>query len=188
MSQRDDEQLKAGASGFAYTFAKNRKFCGLCLIVKRTLTEQRSSGQDALLKYSKTPEAAPFKAFYDDKIKGNGGILAIYSGEVSEDVKQGFFKLSKQHWENLTSFIKNELPGYLPDSGFIDGNIPGEDDFHVGSWLARITLVCGGQPTKDGYKALEKELGGPVPKKVAAYWEAWIERPGWKQTYAESLR
>ncbi|TCD63994.1 hypothetical protein EIP91_004696 [Steccherinum ochraceum] len=165
---RDEETRKANASGFAFTFANNR--------------------QNALLKYSKTPEAAPFKAFYDDKIKGNGGILAIYAGQASEDVKQGFFKTSQQHFKNIANFILKELPGYLPDSGFIDGEVPGEDDFHVGAWLARIALVSGGTQDKDGYKALEKELGEPVPAKVAAYWAAWSERPGWKQVYANSLR
>ena len=146
------------------------------------------AGQNSLLKHSKTPEAEPYKTFYEEKIKSNGGVLAIFAGEVPEDAKLGFFKVSTQHWNNLSTFILKELPSYLPESGFINGEIPGEDDFHVGVWLARITLVCGGTPTKDGYKALEKELKEPVPAKVAAYWEAWFERPGWKQVYSESLR
>ncbi|THH34117.1 hypothetical protein EUX98_g34 [Antrodiella citrinella] len=167
-ASRSEEQIKVNSTGFAFTFANNR--------------------QNALLKYSKTPEAAPFKAFYDAKIVGNGGVLAIFKGEVSDDIKAGFIAQSKKHWENISSYIATELPALLPESGFINGAVPGEDDFHVGVWLARITLVTGGTPAKGGYKVLEKELKGPVPAKVAAYWEAWTERPGWKQVYAEGLR
>jgi len=168
LAVRNDEQLKASAAGFPFTFVDNR--------------------QNALLAYSKAPEAAQFKAFYDAKIQGNGGVLAIYKGEVPEEVKQGFYKQSTVHWEHITSYILKELPDLLPESGFINGESPGEDDFHVAAWLARIALVCGGTPSKDGYKALEKELKQAVPVKIAAYWEAWSERPGWQATYETSLR
>ena len=84
-------------------------------------------------------------------------------------------------------FIKDILPGYLPDSGFIGGERPGEDDFHVAAWLARIAATLGGDAGKDGVHALEKELGVPVPDKVANYWAAWSERESWKITYREGL-
>ncbi|CAL1695989.1 unnamed protein product [Somion occarium] len=167
LAVRNDEELKNAASGFPFTFLENR--------------------QKALLKYSQTPEAAPFKEFYDAKIAGNGGVLAIYKGEVPEDAKKGFFELSNKHWQHIADYIVKELPDLLPASGFRGGETPGEDDFHLAAWLARVAFVVGATPAKGGYTALEKVLQGPVPDKVAAYWDTWTERPGWKQTYPDSL-
>jgi hypothetical protein len=75
----------------------------------------------------------------------------------------------------------------LPETGFIGGAEPGEDDFHVGAWLARVTWVCGGNKEADGYKALEKELNVEVPPKIVSYWKAWAVRPSWQKVYAETL-
>ncbi|KAI0361707.1 hypothetical protein OH77DRAFT_1417974 [Trametes cingulata] len=164
---RTEEELKASASGFPFTFVNNR--------------------QKSLEKNSTHPEAGPFKAFYDEKKAGNGGILTIYKGEASEEAKQAFFKHSAQHWDALASFLLNDLPALLPDSGFLGGDSPGEDDFHLGAWLARIVHLTGGKADKDGYKSLEKETKKPIPPKVAAYWAAWIERPSFKRVYVEGL-
>ncbi|KAJ3476570.1 hypothetical protein NLI96_g11066 [Meripilus lineatus] len=167
LTARNEDELKAVASGFPLQFVQNR--------------------QNALDKYSQTPEAAAFKEFYDNKKTANGGVLAIYKGEVPEDVKTGFFNTSSRHWKNITDYITKELPGLLPDSGFIGGETPGEDDFHLAAWLARVAFVTGGNPNKGGYASLEKETKESIPKKVATYWDAWTERPGWKKVYAESL-
>ncbi|KAI0778110.1 hypothetical protein BD413DRAFT_99681 [Trametes elegans] len=164
---RNDEELKASTAGFPFTFVQNR--------------------QNSLEENSALPEAASLKAFYDEKKAGNGGILAIYKGEVSEDAKQAFFKQATEHWQRLASFILHDLPATLPDSGFLGGASPGEDDFHLGAWLARITHLTGGTADKDGYKALEKETKKPVPAKVAAYWAAWANRPSFKKVYANGL-
>ena len=75
------------------------------------------------------------------------------------------------------------MPGYLPESGLIGGERPGEDDFHVGAWLARIVSTTGGKEVS----ALEAELGQPVPPKVVSYWNAWSERDSWKKVYAQGL-
>jgi len=164
---RNEEEIQAKAGSVPGLFLSNR--------------------QTALEKYSATPHAVPFKSFYEAKISGNGNLLAIYQAKVPDHVKNGFFESSKQHWENLRVFIKETLPGYLPESGFIGGERPGEDDFHVAAWLARIAATLGGDAGKDGVKVLEKELEGPVPNKVANYWAAWSERESWKVTYREGL-
>ena len=138
-------------------------------------------------KNSVLPDAAAFKEFYDAKKAGNGGILAIYKGAVPEDAKQQFFKQSDAHWQNIAVFITEELPAVLPESGFLGGETPGEDDFHLAAWLARIAFLAGGANDKDGYKALEKETKEPIPAKVAAYWQAWVERPSFKKVYQNGL-
>ena len=141
------------------------------------------SGQDALEKHAPTSEAADFQDFYKAKIEGNGGLLSVYADKASPDAKQKFYETSIQHWKNLKSFILNDLPSYLPDSGFIAGDAPGEADFHVGAWLTRIVATTGGKDVS----GLEKELGQPVPPKVASYWNAWSSRDSWKAVYAEGL-
>lgn len=131
-----------------------------------------------------TPEAAELKAFYDAKKEGNGGLLAIYKGEVPADVTASFISQSQSVWASITAYILTDLPALLPASGFIGGERPGEDDFHVGAWLARISMVS---DVKENVAELEKELGSPVPEKVVAYWNAWTARPAWKKVYAEGL-
>ncbi|OBZ79908.1 hypothetical protein A0H81_00720 [Grifola frondosa] len=164
---RSEEELKSSASGFPFTFVQNR--------------------QNSLEKHAQTPEGAAYKELYESKIAVNGGILAIYKGEVSEDVKHGFFKQSTAHWDTIVGFVLNDLPATLPENGFLGGATPGEDDFHLAAWLARVAFLCGGTADKDGYKALEKETKQPVPTKVAAYWVAWSERPGWQKVYSGGL-
>ncbi|KZT06896.1 uncharacterized protein LAESUDRAFT_736746 [Laetiporus sulphureus 93-53] len=164
---RNEDELQAAASGFPMTFVQNR--------------------QNALEKYFQTPEAAPFKQFYEEKIKDNGSVLALYKGEASPEAKEAFFAQSNAHWETISAFIINELPAILPESGFVGGKTPGEDDFHLAAWLARLAHVKGASVDKDGYKALEKETHQEIPAKVAAYWAAWSERPSWKKVYANGL-
>jgi len=102
-------------------------------------------------------------------------------------VKNDFFNKSKAHWAALRTFILDILPEYLPNSGFIGGVRPGEDDFHVAAWLARIACVSGAKKTEEGLKELKKEVGVPIPEKVAQYWNAWGQRESWKKVYQNGL-
>jgi hypothetical protein len=133
------------------------------------------------------PEAVAHQSFYDAKKEGNGGLLAIYEGNVPEQTKQEFILQSQQHWLNIAEFILNALPRYIPETGFIGGERPGEDDFHVGAWLARVVGTLNGKGDVDGIQVLEKELGQKPPPKVVKYWAAWIERSSWKNVYADGL-
>ncbi|TDL28688.1 hypothetical protein BD410DRAFT_834737 [Rickenella mellea] len=159
---RSDEELKAKGGGVPLFFLKNR--------------------QDSLLKHAATVEAKPYEDFYTKKIAGNGGLLSIYNGTAPGEAKDGFFKQSNAHWDNLRVFINSELPAALPDHGFIGGDRPGEADFHVGAWLARIVSLFG-----TDINDLTNNLGGPVPKKVDTYWKAWSSRDSWKEVYADGL-
>lgn len=141
-------------------------------------------GQAALEKYAASPEGAEFSEFYQAKIKGNGAIQKIYKGETANTE---FFATSTAHWNAIVEYLTKDLPAILPDSGFIGGSEPGEDDFHVGAWLARVAWVSGADKDSEGYKALEKEVGGPVHPKIVAYWKAWSARPSWQKVYAETL-
>jgi hypothetical protein len=88
----------------------------------------------------------------------------------------------------LKAFILKELSDILPESGFLGGDKPGEDDFHLAAWLARLVFVTGGgDSSKDGVHAIEKELDKPTPEKVVSYWTAWSSRKSWQEVYAKGL-
>ncbi|KAJ7783466.1 hypothetical protein DFH07DRAFT_864483 [Mycena maculata] len=145
-----------------------------------------SGRQVALEKYSQSPEGAPYKAFYETKLAQNGGMLAIAKGTAPPEHKELFFKRSEEHSANIKAALLEVLPGALPDSGFIGGAVPGEDDFHVGAWLTRIAATTGAKSSGDAVAAIETAYGA-VPAKVAAYWEAWTARPSWQAVYAGGL-
>jgi hypothetical protein len=113
----------------------------------------------------------------------------LLDGTAPPDVVRQFIARSNIHWKNVSRFVSTDLPVYLPDSGFIGGDKPGEDDFHLAVWLARTVAVLGGTPDKNGVKALEKELGGSetVPQKVQNYWKLWSGRDSWKTQYNKAL-
>jgi hypothetical protein len=137
-----------------------------------------------LHKHSKADDQS---GFYKSKLASNGQILSIYNGEASEDAKKRFFEHGKAHYANLRKFIFETLREHLPDEGFIGGSRPGEDDFHVGAWLARIATVFGVKKTSEGLDALEDEFGEPVPRRLVTYWDAWSMRPSWQEVYREGL-
>ncbi|KAJ3933608.1 MAG: hypothetical protein NXY57DRAFT_1037494 [Lentinula lateritia] len=138
--------------------------------------------QAALKKYSLHPEAEPHKAFYDEKIASNGAFLTLYQGKASKDE---FFAQSHTHFHNIATFFKESLVSYLPENGFICGEIPGEDDYHLGAWLTRIAAALGAKNKDEAIPAFEKGFGAPIPGQVVSYWQAWTERPSWIKVYPE---
>ena len=146
------------------------------------LADSGTSGQTTLERLSSDPAASEHSDLYQAKIAANSGLKAIYEGLAPLQVKNGFFDTSTKHWARICSFVLSELPPVLPDEGFIGGEKPGEDDFHLGAWLA-IVGVLGG----DNVGALAAELGQDVPEKIMKYWKTWSERESWKIVYAEGL-
>jgi len=164
---RSNEELQQKPS-FVTDFVKNR--------------------QDALERYAPHPDGAQHKTFYDSKLTGNGFVLSVYQGTAPDEHKQAFLQQSSTHWDNLKQFISDELPGLLPDTTFCGGDHPGEDDFHLAAWLARLALVAGRGSEQDGVRALEKGFGIKLHPKVSAYLVAWNSRKrSWQEVYAEGL-
>lgn len=141
----------------------------------------RQAALKKLLAEGKHPE---LKAFWEKKLEGNTVLFDVYEGNTSSD---DFISESKILASNIANFINNDLSSYLPDSGFIGGSKPSEDDFHVIAWLARVVALSGGNPAEDGIKPLEGLLGGPVPTKVKKYWVAWTGTKGWKVVFKNGL-
>ncbi|KAI0348610.1 hypothetical protein BDW22DRAFT_1424764 [Trametopsis cervina] len=164
LATRNDEEFVKAQNGLATAFVSGRKA--------------------ALEKYSAAPDAAPFLEFYTNKLVGVNHLAKLFGGEVPT---ADWYALSTKHWGDIATFINVDLPALLPESGFIDGAEPGEDDFHVGAWLTRVSWVAGATNDPEGLKPIEKELGGPVPAKVVAYWKAWQKRPSFQKVYKQTL-
>ncbi|KAJ7655102.1 hypothetical protein DFH06DRAFT_1201604 [Mycena polygramma] len=164
---RDDTELTAKSSGLAGMFLSHR--------------------QAALDKYAQEAGAEEFKAFYETKKAQNGGLLAIVTGKAPEEHKNGFFSKSGAHFASVKTAVFEVVPGALPESGFLGGDAPGEDDFHLGAWLTRIAATTGAKTADDAVEAMNTAYGEKVPAKVVAYWGAWTARPSWKKVYAGGL-
>ncbi|KAJ6496834.1 hypothetical protein DFH09DRAFT_1337040 [Mycena vulgaris] len=78
---RDDAELAAKSTGFPKTFIATR--------------------HPVLKKYAQSPEEAPYKAFYDEKIAFDTGILALYTDTALPAEKAAFFAQSAAHFAAL---------------------------------------------------------------------------------------
>lgn len=186
--QRSDEELKAKAGSVPGVFLANRTPITLLnIVVFISNVRMFRSGQSALERISATPEAAEFKSFYDQKIAANGGLVSIYKYQVPDEAKNGFFRNSTAHAASIHELILNVISAKLPASGFLGGDKPGEDDFHLMGWLARIASTAFASNDSNGILAYEKELGAPVPPTVVSYWKLWAERSSFKTVYAAGL-
>jgi hypothetical protein len=142
--QCDEDELKAKSAGFPKVFAQGR--------------------QDALDKYSITPEGSKYSDFYADKKAANGALLALYTGTASKSDVDTFIQQSNITWANIIRLITVELSGILPEHGFMGDERSGQIDFHYAGYLARIAMTQGVEHVQD----FEKSLGKPVPEKVVA--------------------
>ncbi|KAF7324288.1 GST N-terminal domain-containing protein [Mycena sanguinolenta] len=145
--------------------------------------------QQLLEKYVHEPDSAmaPYKALYEGKLAENTGMRAVFTGTATAAEQAAYFAASQAHFETVKKAVFEVFPAFLPESGFIGGAVPGEDDFHAGAWFTRIAAIFGATTADEGVTALEKAYGAPVPVKVAAYWEAWTGRASWKKVYAKWL-
>ncbi|KAJ6528796.1 hypothetical protein DFH09DRAFT_1327614 [Mycena vulgaris] len=122
---RDGAELAAKSAGFPKTF----------------IATHYRTGHPALEKNAQSPEASPYKAFYDDKIAFNTGMLAFYTDTAPPAEKAAFFAQSTAHFTALKRAVLEVFPAFLPASGFIARAAPGEDNFRVGGWFARIAAL-----------------------------------------------
>lgn len=86
LSARDESELRQKAGGLPGAFLKGR--------------------QDALDRYAKEGDSNALKAFYADRTKENGTLLAIYQGQAEAGVKQAFFEKSKDAWQSLPKTLQ----------------------------------------------------------------------------------
>jgi len=169
LSARNEEELKAKNGSIPGLFIRNR--------------------QNALDKFSEVAEASQ-ATFYVEKKKANGFLVDVYevNNEQKAPLRQIWYDKSNAAWNNIKKFILQDITAILPESGYIGGETPGEDDFHLAAWLARLALLTGATPAADGVLQLKKELGGEeVPQKIVSYWKLWSETEAWKIVYKDGL-
>lgn len=171
---------------FAFLSARNEEELAKVSVFGKVYSQNR---YDALKRYAATPDAEPFRAFYEKKIALVADALALYSGTAPDAAKQGYFARSTTIWASFRTFIFETLPAALAKSEgqFLGGERPGEDDFHVGGWLSRISLVSGATTVEQAPGKLEERLGGPIPESVQKYLQAWGQRSSWQKVYADRL-
>ncbi|KZO96257.1 hypothetical protein CALVIDRAFT_549767 [Calocera viscosa TUFC12733] len=162
---RSAAELEAKKSAFPGDFVRNR--------------------YNAVVKFNEEADAE-MKEYYKTKLPTLGFLNTLYTDAPAAQV-EGFVHHSVEHWQHVDEFISKTLPTYLPESGFVEGAKPGEADFHVAAWIARIALLSGAPTTDKIDEALENEIGEKLPEKVTKYLAAWSERPGWKAVYADGL-
>jgi hypothetical protein len=168
---------------FAFVASRNdEEFAQVSNGIGAGFTASRLAG---LRKYAASPEAQPHKEFYDKQITKISSLDALLKGNAPDEGKQQFFALSTSLWENIKVFAIETLPGAINEGPFIGGAIPGQDDYHVGAWLARIACLCGAKKSEEGVAALEKRFG-PLPEKVKKYWAEWIVRESWTKAYPDN--
>jgi len=137
--------------------------------------------QKALDEY--TPNApAEFKRFLEEKQKGNRQFLEFYTGNPDEATRQAHYKATKEMWNSAGIVIRGVITQALQKTSgpFAGGDKPGEPDFHIITWLARMATDAGvapGSKASEVMPALQKITGGhafdPV---VSKYWDAWTQR------------
>jgi len=142
--------------------------------------------QDALDKYA--PEApAEFKKFLEEKQKGNRQLLEFYTGNPDDAAKRAHYKATKEMWTSAGIVIRGVITQALQKTGgpFAGGDKPGEPDFHIITWLARMATNAGvepGSPASVAIPKLQEKTGGhafdPV---VSKYWDAWTQRESFKK-------
>ncbi|KIK71206.1 hypothetical protein GYMLUDRAFT_52331 [Collybiopsis luxurians FD-317 M1] len=167
---RDDQEMKT-KSGLATTYLGGRHIS--------------NPGQAALNNHSALPEAEVHRSFYEEKIASNGAFLALFQDEAPQTAKDEFFSRSQAHFKEIKEFFNGALSSYLPSNGFIGGNIPGEDDYHLCAWITRIAASLGAKKKEEAIPTFENSFEVPIPPKIASYWQAWTERPSWNKVYPE---
>ncbi|CAK9783587.1 hypothetical protein CC85DRAFT_287773 [Cutaneotrichosporon oleaginosum] len=142
--------------------------------------------QKALDQYA--PAGGEFASFLQEKQKGNGALLSFYTGNPDEAVRQKMYADAAAQWKSAGNLIRGEITHILrktPGSFLGGSDAPGEADFHLITWLARIITDAGGKPgsvSGEAFAALQQRIGSePIDPVVAGYWDTWTQRPSFKK-------
>ncbi|KWU42223.1 hypothetical protein RHOSPDRAFT_21585, partial [Rhodotorula sp. JG-1b] len=165
---RDEAERKAKAEGLPATFLRGR--------------------QEALERYAREVSSdAKLSEFYANKLKENGGLLALLEGKGdSTDVQNK----AKALWHNVgktVAYLEAQLDVKAP---FLLGDQVSLADLHAGAWLARILACAGATSISDpdsALSALESNLSAPVGPKTKRWIGALLERESFQQVYGKGL-
>ncbi|GMK58030.1 hypothetical protein CspeluHIS016_0500620 [Cutaneotrichosporon spelunceum] len=163
----NDEDRSAKASGLPAAFLGGRQ---------KTL--------DLLVK----EDTGEFETFIKEKQKFNGTLLSLYTGEADDDTVKKVYSDANAQWKNAGDFIRGEVTHILrktPGSYLGGASVPGEADYHLITWLARIITDAGGKAgsvSGEAFAALQARIGPePIDPVVAGYWDSWTQRASFKK-------
>ncbi|BEI82183.1 hypothetical protein CcaverHIS002_0300510 [Cutaneotrichosporon cavernicola] len=133
-------------------------------------------------------EGGEFADFILAKQKFNGTLLSFYTGNPDEATRQKIYADANGQWKSAGEFIRGEVTHILrktPGSYLGGASTPGEADYHLITWLARIITDAGGAAgsvSGEAFAALQKRIGPePIDPVVAGYWDGWTQRPSFKK-------
>ncbi|GAA5963719.1 hypothetical protein JCM8115_004253 [Rhodotorula mucilaginosa] len=166
---RDEAERKAKAEGLPATFLRGR--------------------QEALERYAREVSSndAKLSEFYSNKLKENGGLLALLEGKGDSTEVQN---KAKALWRNVgetLAYLEAQLDVKAP---FLLGDQVSLADLHAGAWLARILACAGATSISDpdsALSALESNLSAPIGPKTKRWIGALLERESFQQVYGEGL-
>ncbi|GAA5990892.1 hypothetical protein JCM10908_000067 [Rhodotorula pacifica] len=169
---RNEDERKAKAGGLPATFLRGR--------------------QEALERYAAEESSdSKLKEFYANKIKENGGLLALLEGKGDgADVENKAKALWQKVGETL-AYFEAQLDAKAP---FLLGDQVSLADLHAGAWLARV-LACAGATSisepDSALSSLESNLptsaAGAIGPKTKRWIKALLERESFKEVYGEGL-
>ncbi|KAL1413633.1 hypothetical protein Q8F55_001411 [Vanrija albida] len=133
------------------------------------------------------PDApAEFKAFLEGKQRANGHLLEFFTGNPDQEARTALYTSAQQLWDHAGQFIRGEVTHLLKKSNgsYLNGQEPGEADYHLITWLARIITNAGVQPNSISgvaLKAVQERTGGQeIDPVVAGFWDSWTQRESFK--------
>ncbi|GAA6062497.1 hypothetical protein JCM10212_006346 [Sporobolomyces blumeae] len=174
LSFRNDDERDAKYHGMVGAFLKGR--------------------QDALERYSKEvgEGETKLKAFYEQKLAENGGLLSMYEGR--SDASE-WIKASNAMWAAVPktlALFESKLEDTAP---YLLGDQISLADLHAGAWFIRILAAAGTTSIPSSPEEVSKALKqlesnfGPEADKVGPKTERWIEnlfsRASFKKVYGE---
>ncbi|TKA51968.1 hypothetical protein B0A53_05052 [Rhodotorula sp. CCFEE 5036] len=167
---RDEAERKAKAGGLPATFLRGR--------------------QEALERYAREVSSndAKLSEFYSNKLKENGGLLALLEGKGGDSTEVQ--NKAKALWRNVgetLAYLEAQLDVKAP---FLLGDQVSLADLHAGAWLARILACAGATSISDpdsALSALDSNLSAPIGPKTKRWIGALLERESFRQVYGEGL-
>lgn len=142
--------------------------------------------QKALDKFAPSaPEE--FKSFLEKKQKDNQQLLDFYNGNPDDAAKQQHYAATKEMWRSAGIVIRGVLTQAIQKNGgtYAGGDKPGEADFHIITWLARMATNAGVEPGASASEAIGKLRdytgGHAIDPSVEKYWDAWSKRDSFKK-------
>jgi glutathione S-transferase len=211
LAARDDAELAvAGPNILGFTVGRRDALTNLLADAEREDGFHASEKTNQYWTQKKASEE-PFLEVSQDYAKPSASL-----SPAALEKRNKYYKEAKKAWEvelkNALQALSKEIVG-----PYVLGDQVSVADMHLAAWIARVGALVGANPTDTGAIAIAKieaKIGGgfTLPKdfgaqadtqrtptagaeavsptqtsKLAAFWDAFSQRPSWKKWYGEGL-